>query len=425
MLRAVEAALAAGGYSEVQSFAVATLALAYCQGEFDCWVKTPGVCRSRDEQADILKAVHDADAVVFMGPLTFGGHGFAIKRVLDRFLCLLEPFFVTRNSLTHHGTRYERHQRFFSIAWASRPDADQTRTFADLADANAINYLAPECGSVVLDDTAHPTAWSVAIADLLARPRSPGATVGERATLRAELLAAASPSPSPLGPCSRAAVLIGSPKRKGTSVSEVLATALQHRLERQGLTCELHAATEFVHDSPKANAQAQAISRCDLLVVVTPLYADALPSITTHALELIARARPYGTRQAASFVTVINCGFPEPEQTRTALRIARHFADAAGYHWGGALPIGAGGTIRPDRPLDDQHGPGAHLAHALTLAAPALARTGNLPLDAITAASAKVLPDFLYRLIGDLGWRWQAYQAGLSQRALHDRPLGP
>jgi hypothetical protein len=33
------------------------------------------------------------------------------------------------------------------------------------------------------------------------------------------------------------------------------------------------------------------------------------------------------------------------------------------------------------------------------------------------------MPDMLYRLLGDLGWRLQAYQHGLPQRALLKRPL--
>lgn len=33
------------------------------------------------------------------------------------------------------------------------------------------------------------------------------------------------------------------------------------------------------------------------------------------------------------------------------------------------------------------------------------------------------LPDFAYRLLGDMGWRHQAHQHGLAQAELRARPL--
>jgi hypothetical protein len=157
-------------------------------------------------------------------------------------------------------------------------------------------------------------------------------------------------------------------------------------------------------------------------VLVTPLYADSLPGLTTHALELVARARVYGCTQA-NFTVLVNCGFPEAEQNRTAIRIARHFADDALYGWAGALPLGGGGVITPGEPLDEPHGPVAHVVRALDLAAPALAGGRGLPSEAIEAMAEAPLPDAVYRLIGDLGWRRMAWRNGVPQRDLRARPL--
>ena len=166
----------------------------------------------------------------------------------------------------------------------------------------------------------------------------------------------------------------------------------------------------------------RAIAESDLFVLATPLYVDALPALATHALELVALARNPAAAPAR-FAAIINCGFPEPEQTRSAFRIARHFAARAGYAWAGGLPLGGGGAINPERPLDDQHGPAEHVKRALDLAAPALARGEPIPADAIEAMMATPLPDPLYRLMGDLGWRYQAYRNHVSQRDLKARPL--
>ena len=159
-----------------------------------------------------------------------------------------------------------------------------------------------------------------------------------------------------------------------------------------------------------------------LFVLVTPLYVDAFPALATHALECIATARS-GSPAPAQFAAIVNCGFPEPEHIRTALRIARHFAAAAHYDWAGGLPLGAGGTVNPRTPLDAQRGPTTHVTSALDLAAPCLARGEAIATDAIEQMAASPMPDTVYRLMGDLGWRYQVYKNGLAQAALRARPL--
>ena len=164
------------------------------------------------------------------------------------------------------------------------------------------------------------------------------------------------------------------------------------------------------------------MASADLFVLVSPLYVDAFPALATRALEQVAAARA-GSGRPAAFTTIVNCGFPEPEHTRTALAIARHFARAAGYAWAGGLPLGGGGAIDPAVPLDAQHGPAEHVKAALDRAVPALARGEGLPDEAIARMTALPMPDAVYRVMGDLGWRYQVYRNGLAQSALRARPL--
>ena len=88
-----------------------------------------------------------------------------------------------------------------------------------------------------------------------------------------------------------------------------------------------------------------------------------------------------------------------------------------------AIYNGGGGVIKPDRPLDDQHGPVTHVARALDAAAPALARGETIPDEARALMMARAMPDGLYRVMGDLGWRYQAYRNHVAQRTLRARPL--
>ncbi len=419
----LHAELARTGYAEAPTFHLATMKLAFCQGELDCWLKTPGCCKTEDAEAEIVAAVHGADAIVLLGPVTFGGHGYVLKRALDRLICLVEPFFEKRRSLTHHPPRYLRPPSFFSVGWLPEPDAALTRTFVDLNDANALNMSAPACGALVLS-AAHRNEWAGAIGVMLEAARPPGAGIAGREPLREALFATAAPDANAWEPArvGRAAILVGSAKPKGTSASEALARAFAKRLEGAGVATDLHFATEFVHEDEQALARAGAIAASDLFLLVTPLYVDSLPALATHALELVARSRS-ASRVPARFVALVQCGFPEAEQNRTALRITRHFAEQAGYSWGGALALGAGGAVAPGAMLDEASGPVAHVVRALDTAAPALSAGRPLPPEAIAEMARAPIPDALYRRMGDLGFRWQAHKNGLPQSALHARPL--
>ena len=418
----VRAELIRTGETEVKVFELSTLQLAYCQGEFDCWVKTPGICRAHDEEQDIVQAIHDAKRLVLVDVVTFGGHSFLLKRAQDRLICLLSPFFEKRAALTHHGARYSEPAALYSLGWLPRPDVAQERTWLNLADGNAVNMLSPRVGAAVVDDTA-PEGWPAAVEAMLASAARPGSSRHTRAPLREALLEAARPtSTSTPAPTRTASILVGSAKIMGTSVSENLARALAARLEREGVETSLHFAVEFLRENAPALAAARAIAASDLFILATPLYVDALPALATHALELVAAART-SESGPARFALLVNCGFPEPEQNRTALQIGGHFARAAGYQWAGGLPLGGGGVVDPRVPIDEQHGPREHIKRALDAAATSLAKGGVVPPEALAAMVQAPFPDAAYRVMGDLGWRYQAWQNGVAQRDLRDRPL--
>lgn len=420
----LNAELQAGGETHIQTFELATTKLAYCQGEFDCWVKTPGVCRAHDTEAAIVQAIHDSDRLVLLDIVTFGGHSYTLKRALDRIICLVSPFFEKRAELTHHEARYRLMPGLFKLGWMARLHPAIVETWNELADANAINFLSPRYGAAVVDGDS-PSRWPELVRALLSSASVPGATITSRESLRKALMdAALAPlCANPVSPHT-AAILIGSAKVKGTSVSENLARTLSAHLSSAGVQTSLHTATEFLHED-RAPAAARQIAAADLFVLVTPLYVDAFPALPTHAMEHIASARNEmdACNRQAQFAAIINCGFPEPEHTRTAFAIARHFAASAHYAWAGGLPLGGGGAIDPRIPLDAQHGPAQHVKSALHSAAQNLARGEHISREAVEQMAASAMPDALYRFMGDLGWRYQAYKNRVPQSALRARPL--
>jgi hypothetical protein len=105
------------------------------------------------------------------------------------------------------------------------------------------------------------------------------------------------------------------------------------------------------------------------------------------------------------------------------VRIARQFATIADYDFAGALPLGGGGVLTPERTLEEEHPPVGHVVRALALAAPALAVGKPVPDAALQSIIEPPLPDVLYRLMGDLGFRWQARRLGTPQRNLLAKPF--
>lgn len=88
----VERQLAAQ-FDTVRVFHLAGYDIGHCMGEFDCFVKTPGRCRIHDEGQEIERAVHDAELVVLVTPLHYGGNAAQLKKAVDRLLPLISPFF--------------------------------------------------------------------------------------------------------------------------------------------------------------------------------------------------------------------------------------------------------------------------------------------------------------------------------------------
>src|SRR3990167_8501305 len=79
----VERQLAAR-FDVVRSFYLAGYDIGHCMGEFDCFVKTPDRCRIHDEGQEIERAEHDAELVVLVTPLHYGGYAAPLKKAVYR-----------------------------------------------------------------------------------------------------------------------------------------------------------------------------------------------------------------------------------------------------------------------------------------------------------------------------------------------------
>jgi hypothetical protein len=128
---------------QVESLALRELKMAYCLGCFECWTKTPGLCRMDDDARDVATAMIGSDLVIYLTPVTFGGYSSDLKRAVDRCICLVAPFFTTIEGEVHHRPRYTRYPALVGIGVLPGPDPEQEQLFKTLVGRNALNLHAP------------------------------------------------------------------------------------------------------------------------------------------------------------------------------------------------------------------------------------------------------------------------------------------
>jgi hypothetical protein len=209
----------------------------------------------------------------------------------------------------------------------------------------------------------------------------------------------------------KALLLVGSP-RKGKSASETLGAYLLDQLEAPGAQTEKLYVYPALRSETRLDALIGAAAEADLVIISAPLYVDSLPAAMTELLEILHRRLDDYERSAEQrLVAISNCGFPEAEQNHMALRITRCFARQAGFSWAGGLALGGGEPIK-GKPLGESGGMVRNVIAALDMAAEALVEGEPVPQAAVDLMAEPLMPAWMYRAMGNLGWNLQAMRQG-------------
>ncbi|MFX1304693.1 MAG: flavodoxin family protein [Promethearchaeota archaeon] len=128
---------------EVESILLRDIKAAACQGDFECWLETPGVCKIDDDGRNIAKKMMQNDLIIHFTPITFGGYSSELKKVIDRFIPNILPFFTKRNGETHHKYRYEKRSSIIAVGVLDKPNEEKESIFKELVYRNSLNMGAP------------------------------------------------------------------------------------------------------------------------------------------------------------------------------------------------------------------------------------------------------------------------------------------
>jgi hypothetical protein len=211
-------------------------------------------------------------------------------------------------------------------------------------------------------------------------------------------------------------LLIGSPKARSTSAS--LAGHLAGLLKGVDGTIRTLQISSFIRTEQETAELLTAVGEADVIVLVSPLYVDSLPSHVIRFLELFSAQRSRAKRQR--MFAIINCGFPEAKHNDTATAQCKVFCRETGIEWAGGLGLGGGGMIA-GRPLSERGWFVRHVLESLRLTADSIITGRALSPDAPKLMARPLIPTWFYLLVGGSGWRQQAKKFSAEKR-LFDKP---
>ena len=59
--------------SNVETLVLCEQKIGNCAGDFFCWVRSPGMCNTNDDNRIIAEKIMQSDLVIYLTPVTFGG----------------------------------------------------------------------------------------------------------------------------------------------------------------------------------------------------------------------------------------------------------------------------------------------------------------------------------------------------------------
>ena len=115
-----------------------------CKGCFECWIKTPGECVIKDGYEGLGEEFSKADKIIIISKCYYGGYSPSIKKVLDRSIPYLLPFFRIENNEIHHKIRYKKKLRLEIHFYGENIDEEEKDTANELVKANSTNLNVKE-----------------------------------------------------------------------------------------------------------------------------------------------------------------------------------------------------------------------------------------------------------------------------------------
>lgn len=110
-----------------------------CIGCFNCWVKTPFCCVYNDKIKNIGKSLLDSKEIIIISRCINGCYSSKVKRILERSISYVEPFFTIRNKEIHHQSRSLEKLNFKIFFYGNKITTNDKKVAEVLIKANMKN----------------------------------------------------------------------------------------------------------------------------------------------------------------------------------------------------------------------------------------------------------------------------------------------
>jgi multimeric flavodoxin WrbA len=155
-------ALLAARQHQVTLLPLRELDIRYCIGCFGCWVKTPGQCFAQDSSSRVLSAMLHSEFTVWASPLVLGYPSATLKRLMDKSIPLIHPYFVVDHNEAHHRARYSRYPRLgLLLEREADSDDEDLRIVTDMFSRTALNMKSALEFSLLTDQPVERVARAI------------------------------------------------------------------------------------------------------------------------------------------------------------------------------------------------------------------------------------------------------------------------
>jgi hypothetical protein len=126
---------------DVTNFELRDMDLSYCIGCLKCWVQTPGMCNTEDEGRDVCRAYINSDFVLWASPVIMGFYSALLKKVTDKFVCLVHPHGEFIEGEVHHLPRYDHYPLAgLLLEKGSDSDDEDIQIISDIHSRTMLNF---------------------------------------------------------------------------------------------------------------------------------------------------------------------------------------------------------------------------------------------------------------------------------------------
>ena len=130
-----------------------------CIGCFSCWINHPKVCIYKDSYSNITEALKNSDELILISKNRFGCYSENVKRVLERCIGYVLPYFTIRDKHIHHASRYNKKLKLTTYFYGDITNQD-FKCLDKLVKANNINLNASSYEIKRLEDKVINNVYS-------------------------------------------------------------------------------------------------------------------------------------------------------------------------------------------------------------------------------------------------------------------------